>query len=154
MSTSIRTRRRPSEAASHPSALPEALALAIRYRSPDELKPAVRNARTHSPKQLQQIAASLGEFGFVNPILIDADDRVVAGHGRLEAAKSLQMPQVPTVCLSHLNEAQLRCRHSAAAIALVSSPAGAFAVARQHPAAASKQWPPASNSSPRVRSSL
>jgi DNA modification methylase len=73
-----------------------------------ELKPAARNARTHSAKQLQLIAASITQFGFINPILVDEAGQVIAGHGRLEAAKTLGTPTVPTVCIAHLNHAQLR----------------------------------------------
>jgi hypothetical protein len=73
-----------------------------------ELKPAARNARTHSAKQLQLIAASITQFGFINPIRVDEAGQVIAGHGRLEAAKTLGMPTVPTVCIAHLNHAQLR----------------------------------------------
>src|SRR5260370_12804862 len=72
------------------------------------LKPHPRNPRTHSSKQLRQIAESIRKFGFVIPILIDADDVVIAGHGRLEAAKLLAMETVPTICVAHLTEPQKR----------------------------------------------
>ena len=55
------------------------------------LKPYERNARTHSKKQIQQIACSIEQFGFNNPVLIDSDNRIIAGHGRVQAAKSLEM---------------------------------------------------------------
>jgi DNA modification methylase len=84
------------------------LDLRITYRSPGELKPAARNARTHSPKQIGQIATSIQQFGFVSPVLLDDDDRIVAGHGRVAAAKSLKLEQVPTIRLSHLSPAELR----------------------------------------------
>lgn len=72
------------------------------------LKPARRNARTHSAKQIAQLAASINQFGFVNPVLLDAKGRVVAGHGRLAAARQLGMTSVPTIALTHLAPAELR----------------------------------------------
>jgi DNA modification methylase len=66
------------------------------------------NARTHSSDQIEQIAASIKEYGFTNPILIDEDDRLIAGHGRLVAAKSLGLAELPAVRLSGLSEAQRR----------------------------------------------
>lgn len=72
------------------------------------LRPARRNARTHSKAQVRQIADSITRFGFTNPILIDAEGRVLAGHGRLAAAKLLGMECVPTLCLAHLNEVERR----------------------------------------------
>jgi ParB-like chromosome segregation protein Spo0J len=74
----------------------------------DRLIPYIRNARTHSDEQVAQIAASIAEFGFVNPVLIGADDVVIAGHGRLLAAKRLGMAEVPVIVLGHLTEAQRR----------------------------------------------
>ena len=71
--------------------------LAIQYVSPDRLRPYPGNARTHSRKQIKLIAASIKRFGFTNPILVTDDFEVVAGHGRLEAAKSLGMNLVPVV---------------------------------------------------------
>ena len=67
-----------------------------------------RNARIHSAKQIKQIAASIKAFGFTNPILIDKGDMILAGHGRLEAAKLLNMTKVPCVRLEHMSEAQKR----------------------------------------------
>jgi DNA modification methylase len=67
-----------------------------------------RNARTHSKKQIKQIAASIEKFGFNNPILISNDGEIVAGHGRVEAAKLLGMKTVPTLALSHLSETERR----------------------------------------------
>jgi DNA modification methylase len=72
------------------------------------LKPAARNARTHSKKQINQIAASIRRFGFLTPILIDKDSVVVAGHGRLEAAKQLGMETVPCLYVGDLSKAELR----------------------------------------------
>lgn len=82
--------------------------LKIETRPIDRLIPYARNARTHSDDQVAQIAASIAEFGFVNPVLIGADDVVIAGHGRLLAARRLGMSEVPVIALDHLNEAQRR----------------------------------------------
>src|SRR5436309_11077380 len=71
------------------------------------LRPYSRNARIHSKKQIRQIADSIQNFGFTNPVLISDDDEIIAGHGRVEAAKLLGMPCVP-LRLSHLNAAQRR----------------------------------------------
>jgi hypothetical protein len=79
----------------------------IVMRDVEDLIPYARNARTHSDAQVTQIAASIQEFGFNNPILTKGDI-IVAGHGRLQAAHSLGMPLVPTMDLSHLTEAQAR----------------------------------------------
>jgi DNA modification methylase len=73
-----------------------------------ELIPYARNARTHSPAQVSQIAASIREFGFTNPILVDGERGVIAGHGRLLAARKLGLTEVPTLELSHLTPAQRR----------------------------------------------
>jgi DNA modification methylase len=75
-------------------------------RKVSELIPYINNARTHSDAQVTQIAASIKEFGFTNPLLIDGDNGVIAGHGRLMAAKKLGMEQVPTIELSHLTPTQ------------------------------------------------
>ncbi|AKA60254.1 DNA modification methylase [Verrucomicrobia phage P8625] len=74
----------------------------------DTLIPYAGNSRTHSAEQVAQIAASIKEFGFNNPVLIDADNGIIAGHGRLLAAQKLGMDEVPTICLDHLNDAQRR----------------------------------------------
>ena len=79
--------------------------LAIQYVSPDRLRPYPGNARSHSRKQLKLIANSIKRFGFTNPILVTGDFEVVAGHGRLQAAKSLGLELVPVVALSTLSEA-------------------------------------------------
>ena len=84
------------------------LRLAVSYRPTNDLTPDARNARTHSKKQVDQIAASIRAFGFTNPILIDADSGVIAGHGRLRAAKALGLAEVPTIILPHLDEGQKR----------------------------------------------
>jgi DNA modification methylase len=73
-----------------------------------ELVPYARNARTHSDAQVARIAASIREFGWTNPILVDGDRGVIAGHGRLLAARKLGMAEVPVIELSHLSEAQKR----------------------------------------------
>jgi hypothetical protein len=82
--------------------------LQIETRPVERLIAYVRNARTHSDDQVAQIAASIAEFGFVNPVLIGTDDVIVAGHGRVLAAKRLGLPEVPVIVLDHLNEAQRR----------------------------------------------
>jgi ParB-like chromosome segregation protein Spo0J len=74
----------------------------------DALIPFARNARTHSDEQVKQIAASIREFGFNNPILIRDDLTVIAGHGRLAAAKVLGLKEVPTISLAHLTPLQVR----------------------------------------------
>ena len=82
--------------------------LRIEYRSVTGLKPYARNARTHSKKQVKQIARSIERFGFVNPILVDEEGAIIAGHGRCAAAKLLGMEAVPTVRLSHLSADERR----------------------------------------------
>jgi len=83
-------------------------ALKISYKDPDQLKKRPRNPRTHTPKQIQQIVASIKEFGFISPVLIDGSDEIIAGHGRVEAAKLVGMSDVPTVRVDHLTPAQIR----------------------------------------------
>ena len=70
------------------------------------LRPYPKNARTHSPKQIRQIAKSIQEFGFTNPVLIDKDNGILAGHGRVEAAKLAGLTEVPAVVIRHLTPAQ------------------------------------------------
>ena len=82
--------------------------LKVVVRSLSELKPNPRNARTHSRRQIHQIADSIQAFGFNNPVLVDEDGLIIAGHGRVEAAKLLGMGEVPTVCLAHMGEAEKR----------------------------------------------
>jgi ParB-like chromosome segregation protein Spo0J len=72
------------------------------------LKPAPRNARTHSKKQIRGIADSMLRFGIVNPVIVDGHGRIVAGHARAEAARLLGLKQVPVIRLSHLSETELR----------------------------------------------
>ena len=82
--------------------------LKIEHTSVDRLIPYARNARTHSEPQVSQIAGSIAEFGFVNPILVGEDDVIIAGHGRLLAARKLGMAEVPVIRLEHLSETQRR----------------------------------------------
>lgn len=82
--------------------------ISVEYQQTDRLKPYDRNARTHSKKQVRQIADSIRQFGFTNPILTSEDGSVIAGHGRLAAAKLLGIPEVPTVRISNLSEAERR----------------------------------------------
>jgi ParB-like chromosome segregation protein Spo0J len=82
--------------------------LAITYRNVRELIPDPQNPRVHSKKQIQQIATSIQTFGFNTPILLDRKLQIVAGHGRVEAAKTLGISRVPTIHLDHLSKVQLR----------------------------------------------
>ena len=74
----------------------------------DALIPYARNSRTHSDAQVAQIAASIKEFGFTNPVLIDAQGGIIAGHGRVLAARKLKLEQVPCIMLDHLTDTQRR----------------------------------------------
>lgn len=78
----------------------------IVFKKPDELKKYERNSRLHSQKQIEQIAASITEFGFTVPILIDDKNMVLAGHARLEAARLLDMKHVPTITAIGWSDAQ------------------------------------------------
>lgn len=80
--------------------------LHIEHLAVDELKPHPKNPRTHSPKQVKQVAGSIEQFGFVSPVLADAGNQIIAGHGRLLAAKKLGLETVPVVRLEHLSESQ------------------------------------------------
>lgn len=82
--------------------------LEITYRPTASLIPYAQNSRTHSQEQVEQIAASIKEFGFTAPILLGADGVIIAGHGRLMAAVLLALDEVPTITLGHLDEAQRR----------------------------------------------
>ena len=82
--------------------------LQIAYLAPERLRPSPTNARTHSKKQLKQIANSIERFGFLNPVLISDDGEIIAGHGRVEAAKMLGLKAVPAVRLSNLSPAERR----------------------------------------------
>ena len=84
------------------------MACRIERWSIERLVPYERNARTHSPQQVRQIADSIREFGFTNPILVDAAAGIIAGHARLLAARELKLTEVPVIVLSHLSEAQKR----------------------------------------------
>lgn len=83
-------------------------ATVIEQISPNDLKPWARNARTHSAKQIKQIAKSIKTFGFTNPVLIDRENQVLAGHGRIEAAKLLNMVTVPCLRFEHMSDAEKR----------------------------------------------
>ena len=72
----------------------------------EKLVPYARNSRTHSPEQVAQIAASIKEFGFLNPIIVDGDNGIVAGHGRVLAAQKLGLTELPCVEAKHLTDAQ------------------------------------------------
>lgn len=74
----------------------------------ERLRPYEKNPRTHSPEQVAKLVASLREFGFTSPILVDGRDGIIAGHGRLAAARSLGMTEIPVVVLEHLSDAQKR----------------------------------------------
>jgi DNA modification methylase len=80
----------------------------IEHRAPSSLRPYARNARKHSKAQIRQIADSIERFGFTNPVLISDANEIIAGHGRVAAAKLLGMETVPTLRLSHLNETERR----------------------------------------------
>ena len=82
--------------------------LSVVYRRIDDLKPDPANPRLHSKKQIRQIANSIEVFGFIVPILIDRDGKVIAGHGRLLACRELGTTEAPTLCLDHLTPAQAR----------------------------------------------
>jgi ParB-like chromosome segregation protein Spo0J len=84
------------------------LDLKVVYRRLDELKCNPTNPRRHSNKQIRQIADSLEAFGFVVPVMIDRDDNVIAGHGRMLACPLAGVTEVPTLCLDHLTRAQAR----------------------------------------------
>jgi|TARA_R110000764_G_scaffold65956_1_gene137768 ParB family chromosome partitioning protein len=80
--------------------------LEIQYIATDNLIPYINNSRTHSEAQIHQITASIVEFGFTNPVLIDEKAMIIAGHGRIEAAKVLGIDEVPTITLKGLTETQ------------------------------------------------
>ena len=84
------------------------VAFEVEHRPPGELRPYARNARTHSKKQVRQIADSIQRFGFTNPVLISDGDEIIAGHGRVEAGKLLGLQTVPTLRLSHLSDTERR----------------------------------------------
>src|SRR5438552_539687 len=76
--------------------------LAVTYRKIESLTPFANNARTHSRSQIRKLRDSIQAFGFVNPVLINTSRTIVAGHGRVQAAKLLGMTEVPTICLENL----------------------------------------------------
>ena len=78
----------------------------IIYKKSSDLIPYINNSRTHSEEQINQICASINEFGFTNPLLIDEKNNIIAGHGRLLASKKLKMEEVPCIVLEGLTEAQ------------------------------------------------
>ena len=78
----------------------------------EALIPYARNARTHSAEQVAQIARSIQEFGWTNPILVDEAGGIIAGHGRLAAALELGLDRVPTICVAGLTETQVRAERS------------------------------------------
>lgn len=82
--------------------------LNIVYKPIKELKPYKKNAKKHSKEQVEQIANSIKEFGFTQPVIIDKHNSVVAGHGRILGAKKAGLKQVPTVCLEDLTEEQIK----------------------------------------------
>src|SRR3954451_7129329 len=99
------------EAASAPgdiAALMSGLGLRIESRPVSALIPYAKNARTHSDEQIALIAGSIRSFGFTNPILVDGGNGIIAGHGRLAAARKLGLATVPVIELSHLSERDKR----------------------------------------------
>lgn len=82
--------------------------LNIVYKPIKELKPYKKNAKKHSKEQVEQIANSIKEFGFTQPVIVDKNNSVVAGHGRILGAKKAGLKQVPTVCLEDLTEEQIK----------------------------------------------
>lgn len=82
--------------------------LKVLYKNPKELKLNPKNSRTHSKKQIQKIAKSIDKLGFNNPVLIDADDVIIAGHGRVLAALELGLTKIPSICLNHMTQEQIR----------------------------------------------
>ena len=97
----------PNELPTKPSApLTVDYKLAVTYRPSGSIFPDTGNARTHSKKQVQEIVRSIRSFGFANPILVDESSVIIAGHGRLLAAKEMGLVEVPTIQISHLAPAQ------------------------------------------------
>lgn len=82
--------------------------LNIKYKPIKELKPYKKNAKKHNKEQVEQIANSIKEFGFTQPVIIDKNNCVVAGHGRILGARKAGLKQVPTVCLEELTEEQIK----------------------------------------------
>lgn len=88
--------------------IPKIFDRVLSWRPVVDLKPYANNARTHSPKQIQRLAASIQEFGFTAPVLIDTEGTILSGHARVEAVKLLGMDSVPVILIDHLTEAQKR----------------------------------------------
>lgn len=88
--------------------MPQVSDLSIRYVPVADLVPYARNSRTHSDEQVAQIMGSIREFGFTNPILLDEQNGVIAGHGRILAARKLNIDNVPTITLAGMTDAQRR----------------------------------------------
>src|SRR4030081_58902 len=88
--------------------IPPAMAQRIELWAIERLIPYARNPRTHSEAQVAQIAASIAEFGFNNPILVDSKAGIIAGHGRLLASRKLKLTEVPVIVLDHLTDALKR----------------------------------------------
>ena len=82
------------------------MSMKVEQTNIDELIPYASNSRTHSDEQVAQIAASIKEFGFNNPVLLDKENGIIAGHGRVLAARKLGLKEVPTIELSHLTDTQ------------------------------------------------
>ena len=80
--------------------------IAVTYKKIEDLIPYIRNSRTHSDAQIAQIAASIREFGFRNPVLVDGENGIIAGHGRVLAARKLDLKEIPTIDGSDLTETQ------------------------------------------------
>ena len=80
----------------------------FKFASVSDLIPYARNSRTHSDAQVAKIAASIREFGFLNPVIVDGENGVIAGHGRIMAAQKLGLSQIPVIEAAHLTEAQKR----------------------------------------------
>lgn len=87
---------------------PPVAPLKVELRPLSALRPAKRNARRHSERQISQIAASIGQYGFLNPVLVDAEGGIIAGHGRVEAARMLGLAEIPVLCIAHLTPAEVK----------------------------------------------
>jgi hypothetical protein len=107
-STGIKARTAYSRPVSGDMPLTRARAEQLELIAIDDLRAWERNARTHSRKQFRQVARSIEKFGFTNPVLIDEDNRILAGHGRVEAAKLLNIRHVPCRRLANMNAAEKR----------------------------------------------
>jgi hypothetical protein len=82
--------------------------LAVTYRRTAELKLDPNNPRTHTPRQIKQIARSIETFGFIVPAVVDVDGNIIAGHGRVFAALQLGLTEVPTISVDHLSKTQIK----------------------------------------------